>query len=295
MSNLEKENRPDPETAILTGEERRSVTHGEFWIPEVERGVYKKAMTALNMAGVPFVISGLYAVYEYTGIYRETKDLDLFFEPRHLLDAASALKDAGFSTRLSESHWLAKAFFEGKQVDLIFGMGNGIALIDENWYRYSRAAILAGMAVRVAAPEDLIFHRLFVAERHRSDVADIMHLILCRGDELDWDRLLFRLHTHWRLLLAQVLLFDYVYPGHRNRVPDRVRDDLLARATAETGQLGEPQACHGTLLSRFSYSIDVNDWGFRDLRSEAVRGSRQIPIIREIAASDVWDEKIGPL
>ncbi len=52
-----------PETASLSHEERKSVTHGGFWIPERERRVYQEALTALNAAGVPYIVSGLYAVY----------------------------------------------------------------------------------------------------------------------------------------------------------------------------------------------------------------------------------------
>src|SRR5512140_3242702 len=70
----------------LTKEERRSLTHGEFWIPEHERVVYQRALRSLNRAAVPYTISGLYAIYEYTGIYRQTKDLDLFFEPEAVVD-----------------------------------------------------------------------------------------------------------------------------------------------------------------------------------------------------------------
>ena len=44
--------------------------------------MYKRALEALNAAGVPYVVAGAYAIYEHTGIYRKTKDLDLFFEPR---------------------------------------------------------------------------------------------------------------------------------------------------------------------------------------------------------------------
>ena len=66
----------------LSPEERKSLTHGDFWIPEEEREVYRRALQALNAAGVPFVVAGAYAIYEHTGIYRQTKDLDLFVEPR---------------------------------------------------------------------------------------------------------------------------------------------------------------------------------------------------------------------
>lgn len=275
--------------ARLTGEEQRSLTHGEFWIPDAERAVYRNAIELLNRAGVPFVVSGLYAMYAYTGIYRKTKDLDLFFEPKHVVSAAKALKSGGFSVRVEDAHWLAKALSDGKQIDMIHGMGNGLALIDESWYRHSRAAILAAMPVRVAPPEELLWHRLFVSERHRHDVADVMHLILCRGDELDWDRLLMRLHEHYRLLLAHIHLFDFVYPGHVSRVPDRVREQLGERALAERGLAGDPAVCQGTLISRFSFSIDVNEWKFRDPRKAATIATRALPVIRQILESDVWD------
>jgi hypothetical protein len=277
-----------PEIANLTGEERKSLTHGEFWIPEEEREVYRRGLDALNAAGVPYVVSGLYALYEYTGIYRQTKDLDLFVEPTRLIQAAHALRDAGFRMILEQSHWLAKAMHGETQIDLIFGTGNGLSLIDEGWIRHARAGILAGTQVRVAPPEELLWHRLFVAERHRSDVADILHLILCRGDELDWKRLLERVGEHWRLLLAQVHLYDFVYPAHRARIPQWVRRQLYDAATAAIDETGEQAVCQGTLISRFSYSIDVNEWGFEDPRRRATIAARQLPIIKEITANEVW-------
>jgi len=280
-----------PENANLTREERKSLTHGEFWIPEEERDVYQHALRTLNAAGVPYVVSGLYALYEYTGIYRQTKDLDLFVEPGRVVDAARALRRVGFHVHLEQSHWIAKAMWGEIQTDLIYGTGNGLSFIDELWFRHSRAGILAGTQVRVAPPEELIWHRLFVSERHRSDVSDILHLILCRGDELDWERLLWRVGDHWRLLLAQVHLYDFVYPGHRARIPAPIRRRLYDAAAAEIGTVGDAAICQGTLISRFSYNIDVNEWGFRDLRKEATLATRELPIIREITSSDVWQQE----
>jgi hypothetical protein len=279
-----------PEMSKLSGEEQRSLTHGEFWIPEGERDAYARALRALNAAGVPYVVAGLYAIYEYTGIYRKTKDLDLFVEPRQVVPAIRTLRDAGFRTHLESAHWLAKAFEEDVQVDVIFGMGNGLAFIDDGWYNHSRPGILAATQVRVAPPEELLWHRLYVSERHRHDMADVLHLILCRGDQLDWDRILHRLNDHWRLLFAHIQLFDFVYPGHGRRVPRAVRERLHERALEAIDATADPDLCQGTLISRFSFNIDVNEWGFRDLRKEATIASRNLPIINEILASDVWDE-----
>ncbi len=281
--------RTAPRGKPLSPEEQKSLTHGEFWIPETERNVYRLALETLNAAGVRYVVSGLYAIYEYTGIYRETKDLDLMLEPSWVVPAARALREAGFRVELTEAHWIAKAFRDGHMVDMVFGMGNGLAFIDERWHRHARPAILAATQVRVAPPEELIWHRLYISERHRTDMADVAHLILTRGDELDWERILERAGAHWLLLLAQVHLFDFVYPSHRGRIPDAVRTTLLERAREQAKEGTDPDAAfRGTLVSRFSFAIDVNEWGFRDLRSQAIDAARSLPIVQEIRMADVW-------
>lgn len=287
MPNL-RSRRPTP----LTPEERKSLTHGDFWIPDAERVVYKRALEALTAAGVPYVVAGAYAVYEHTGIYRKTKDLDLFFEPTSLVPAARALRDAGFVTRLEDSHWLAKATMGDCFVDLIYGMGNGVAFIDAEWIQHSRPGILAACPVRIAPAEELMWHRLFISERHRHDMSDIVHLMLSYGEHLDWNRLLTRVGDHWPLLLSQILMFGYVYPGYRSNVPSWVPERLLERARQQVGRDEElPEFTRGPMISRFSFTIDVREWGFTSPRDELVRLARQHPHIRAILDADVWDER----
>lgn len=279
----------------LTPEERKSLTHGDFWIPDVEREIYRRALEALNAADLPYVVAGAYAIYEHTGIYRKTKDLDLFFEPSCVVAAARALRAAGFVTRLEDTHWLAKATMGECFIDLIYGMGNGVALIDNEWMDHSHAGILAACPVRIAPAEELIWHRLFISERHRHDMSDIVHLILCCGDTLDWERLVTRVGEHWPLLLSQILMFAYVYPGYRTNVPSWVPEQLLERARAQIGVNDDDQdLTRGTLISRFSFTIDVTEWGFNSPRGELIRKVRQRPELKEIAQADVWDERAEP-
>src|SRR5262245_51590927 len=143
-------NETKPPRRALSPEERKSITHGDFWIPEAERETYRRALEAVNAAGIPYVVAGAYAIYEHTGIYRKTKDLDLLLEPKSVVAAAAALRAAGFRTRLEDTHWLAKATLGDHFVDLIYGMGNGISTIDEGWMRNSRPGILAAAPVRIA-------------------------------------------------------------------------------------------------------------------------------------------------
>jgi hypothetical protein len=286
-----------PRMRNLSPEERKSVTHGEFWIPEQEREIYKRFLGALNAAGIPYVIAGAYAIHEHTGIYRQTKDLDIFCLPDAVVDAMRALKAAGFTARLEQEHWLSKAIDGEHFIDVIFGMGNGKALIDDAWYRHSTPAILAATPVRVAPVEELIWHRLFIHERHRHDMADIAHLILCRGNGMDWKRLVATTGDDWPLLLSQLLMFRYVYPGYRNQVPQAVLAELLERAAsaARLPPAGgeEHDVTRGTTISRFSFAIDVNEWGFQDLREASIQAMLAHPAIRAISASDVWDERAG--
>jgi hypothetical protein len=276
----------------LTPEERKSLTHGDFWIPDVERAVYRRALETLNDASIPYVVAGAYAIYEHTGIYRKTKDLDLFFEPTAVPDAARVLRDAGFVTRLEDAHWLAKATQGDIFVDLIYGMGNGVARIDEGWIKYSRPGILAAAPVRIAPAEELIWHRLFINERHRHDMSDVVHLILCLGDTLDWKRLVARTGPDWPLLLAQILTFHYVYPGYQANVPAWVFETLLERVkTTEQTNAAELDFTRGPLISRFSFSIDVREWGFVDPTIDLIRAARQEPGVRAIIESDVWNER----
>jgi hypothetical protein len=276
----------------LSREEERSVTHGDFWVPEEERELYKIALAALNGAGIAYVVAGAYAIYEHTGIYRETKDLDVFVEPEQVVPAMRALKDTGMLARLDQLHWLAKAMHGPHFIDIIFGMGNGLAMIDRDWYRYSHPAIFAATPVRVAPAEELLWHRLFISERHRQDMADIVHLIVCVGHAMDWKRLVAKVAEHWPLLLAQIQMFDYVYPEHREGIPQWVRDDLLERARAESlRERTGARVSRGTMISRFSFTIDVHEWAMRDLREEYVSRICALPLVREIAANAVWDER----
>jgi hypothetical protein len=282
----------------LTKEERKSVTHSDFWIPEDEREMYKLALAALNEAGVPYVVAGAYAIYEHTNIYRQTKDLDLFCTPEAVIQAMEVLRGAGFTTRLEQPHWIGKAISKDNRdhfIDIIYGMGNGLALIDEDWFRYSRPATLAATSVHVAPVEELIWHRLFIHERHRHDMADVAHLIQRKGHEMDWRRLITKTGEHWPLLLSQVLLFRYVYPGSRDQVPEKVFRELLERAEASSHQRSEQgeegNVTHGTMISRFSFAIDVIEWGLRDLREESIQRMQKHPEILKLVESGVWDER----
>ena len=103
----------------------------------------------------------------------------------------------------------------------------------------------------------MIWSKAFVMERERFDGADVLHLVRAAGRRLDWRRLFRRFGPLWRVLLAHVVLYDFVYPGDRGAIPAAIRRELLGRAA--TPERRTADVCRGTLLSRSQYEPDVRD------------------------------------
>jgi Uncharacterised nucleotidyltransferase len=224
------------------------------------------ALRALAGSRVPFLVAGAYAFFEHTGIFRDTKDLDLFIRERDLEDALRVLEGAGFRTHVEDPTWIAKGFRGEWFVDLIFSSGNGVAAVDDLWFEHARPGCVMGVDALLSPPEEMIWSKAFVLERERYDGADVNHLLRALGEELDWDRLLFRFDRYWEVLLSHLLLFRFAYPGERTKVPDRVMEVLLARAEAELGTDHPRPLCRGNLISRAQYGHDLTQLGYEDGR-----------------------------
>jgi hypothetical protein len=229
--------------------------------------VYVGALRALRRAGVRFLIGGAHALAPYTGIVRDTKDLDVFLRREDCPGALATLESAGFATELTFPHWLGKAYRGDRFVDLIFGAGNGVATVDDLWFTHAKPSRILGIPVLLCPPEEMIWSKAFIMERERYDGADIAHLILACGRSLDWRRLLARFGRHWRVLLSHLILFGFIYPGERGVVPDAVMGHLLRRLDRErVGPAETALVCDGTLLSRQQYLDDVFARGYADGR-----------------------------
>jgi hypothetical protein len=229
---------------------------------------YSAVMRALKAGDIPFLVGGTYAVERHTGFSRGTKDLDLFVHGEDWSRIGSFLRNAGIRAELVFSHWLGKAFESGRNVDLIFAGGNGLVRVDSEWFRHGLEAEVCGEPVLLCPAEEMIWSKAFVMERERFDGADVVHMLKAGGRFLDWERLLRRFGQHWRVLLAHLLLFGFVYPQERDSVPSSVLERLQDRLRREPPARDEARVCRGTLLSRSQYLVDVTQWGYADARLE---------------------------
>ena len=230
---------------------------------------YTRSMRALNDAEVPYLVGGAYAFERYTSIARHTKDFDIFVRPGDLDDAFAILAGAGCETEITFPHWLGKAKCDGELVDIIFSSGNGIATVDDAWFEYAVDDCVLGVPAKLIPAEEMIWSKGFIMERERYDGADIAHVLHARADVLDWRRLLLRFGRHWRVLMSHLVLFGFIYPSERSRIPAWVMTELTRRLQRETASVpvsDSAPVCRGPILSRAQYLPDIEERGYVDVR-----------------------------
>ena len=99
------------------------------------------------------------------------------------------------------------------------------------------------------------------------------HLIRVHGRTLDWERLVARFGRHWPVLFAHLVLYDYIYPSERDRVPGSVLAQLGERLAPHLRQSIDEKICNGTFLSRAQYLVDIEQLGFIDGRVNTAGGN----------------------
>lgn len=237
-------------------------------LPEEAASLYREVLLAMNEHGVPYAVAGAFALQKYTGIWRLTKDLDLFVKPDDVPAALEFLNEHGFRCEIPDPVWLAKAHRGEYFVDLISGMSNAVIIVDESWMQRAQPAVIAGVDSQIISAEDLLASKLFVIRRERFDGADIAHVIYRTKGKLDWQRVLQLAGEHWEIVLWALILFRYVYPAHTDYVPAALWQELLTRYMEELQTPNLKAPFRGSLVDDNIFSIDVKDWGLEDLESE---------------------------
>jgi hypothetical protein len=233
-----------------------------------QESLFREVIELLERNHVPFVISGAFALHEHTGIWRDTKDLDLFLPAQEVGRALQLLAKDGFETEVLDDVWLAKAKRDGFFVDLITGMSNAVLRVDYSWVRHASRAEVFGLSVRVLSAEDLIASKVFVTRRERFDGADICHVIYGTRGKLDWQRLMALIGDHWEMLFWSLVLYHYVYPANSDYVPSEIWTELLQRFTVELAHPNKGAEFRGSLIDDKMFAIDVTEWGRRNILEE---------------------------
>jgi hypothetical protein len=244
------------------------MSHSQIFLDQHTRQLYVDVLNLFNESGIPYMVGGAYALAQYSGIERHTKDLDLFVRKSDAEEVLRVFAEAGYKTEMTFSHWLGKIFKGEHFIDIIFSSGNAIAEVDDEWFEHAPDAEVFGVSVKLCPPEEMIWSKAFIMERERYDGADVAHIIHACYKTLDWDRLLRRFGDHWKVLMTHLLLFTYIYPAEQYKVPAPLFKQFLGKLEAglKPARKGDEHVCQGTVLSREQYLVDVERRGYEDAR-----------------------------
>jgi len=238
------------------------------------RDFYVAALQKLDEAKVPYLVGGGYAMAYYTGIARNTKDLDIFLKPQDRDRCLSTLAAAGYRTEFFYPFWIAKAIDPKTEafIDVLYSSGNGLCTVDDEWFADTPVVEVHGHPARLVPAEEQLWSKAFVQDRDRFDGADVIHLIYGQAEKFNWKRLLRRFAGHERVLMAHLLLFGYAYPHDQARIPAWVTASLQDAIAHEPDRGADGKVCRGTFLAQRSYGTALRDWGYSDGRLQSQGG-----------------------
>lgn len=225
---------------------------------------YKETLELLKETGVDFLLGGGFAVVHYTGLPRESKDMDIFLRPADCPKVLKYFSEKGLQTEFTDVRWLAKIRRDEFYTDLIFNSVHNICTVDDFWFEHAQEGEFCGLNVRMVPVEELLWCKSYVWNRERFDGADINHLILKQGKNINWKRLLMRIDPHWHILLAEIIMFQFIYPSeYQDIIPQWLFDDLISRAQDQWILPGVVErVCRGPMIDSTQYHTDIRDWNY---------------------------------
>jgi hypothetical protein len=239
---------------------------------------YVESLRLLKESGIPFLLSGTYALACFTGITRATKDLDVFCKPSDAPRILAFFQERGYGIEVEDVRWIGKVWKGENFFDVIFNISSASIPITDEWFQDVYEAEVYGTVVRVTPPTHFILSKLFLQTRYRYDAADVVHAILIKYDEIDWKWLLSSMELYWEVLLINILNFRFVYPTERDLIPRWLYDELLERLRNQDKMPpAQIKICRGRLISPTDYVIDVTEWGFADVVGKGVDEKHERP------------------
>jgi predicted nucleotidyltransferase len=233
--------------------------------PPAAAAFYSEVLQLMAESGIPFLVSGTYALASYTGIDRPTKDVDVFAKAGDALKMLHFCKERGFGVEIVDERWLYRVTRSDLFVDIITNMPTVTTHVTDEWFINAPETKLFGATVKLVPPTQFVWSKIFVADHHRYDMADVAHMILKCHEAIDWGQLLSHMELYWEVLLIALLNFRFIYPSERHCVPRWLMDELLERLHDQKDIKGPGRrVCRGRIFSPRDYAIDVDQWGFSD-------------------------------
>lgn len=192
-------------------------------LPDEEWRIYQRVMQEARGLGVTFAFGGAFATAVYTGELRNTKDFDFYVLPSERTRMIEATRRAALTDHFErlryDRSWIYRASDGDVLVDVIWAMANGRADVDSLWLSHGALVEIRGERLRAIPIEELIWSKLYVLQRDRTDWGDVLNLIAAQAASIDWIRLLHRLGPDAPLLGAALGVFAWLTPSRAQAIP----------------------------------------------------------------------------
>ena len=203
-------------------------------LPNEEWEVYQRVMQEARSMGVTFAFGGAFATAVYTGELRNTKDFDFYVLPSERDAMIDATRRAGLTDHFErlpyDRSWIYRASEGDVLVDVIWAMANQRAEVDASWLSRGPLVEIRGERIRALPIEELIWSKLYVLQRERTDWGDVLNLIAAQAVSIDWDQLLSQLGDDTPLLAAALGVFAWLTPSRAQAIPVTVWQQLGLQA-----------------------------------------------------------------
>jgi hypothetical protein len=202
-----------------------SLARSEFWYFDPQKWpVYRQVIEKAQMRGIPFCMGGGFAQMTYTGWPRKARDIDLFLLAPYRDEMIQITRDAGLHDYYDEKPydrtWIYRSVKNGIIVDLIWAMANKRAEVDRAWTERGPEIKVDGVRFRLIPAEELLWIKLYIVQRDRSDWPDALNLLYSRGPDLDWRHILMRLGADRPLLSGLLAAFSWLCPDRARDLPE---------------------------------------------------------------------------
>lgn len=195
-------------------------------IPSEQWAVYRCVIDRASGEGLELALGGGLAVGLYTGMPRNTKDLDIYIKPADRERAIRIMTDCGladyFDKKPYDREWIYRGVQDDTIVDAIWAMANKRTTVDDIWLTDGSLIQMFDRQIRVMPVEELIWSKLYVMQRDRCDWPDIINLICASGPHLDWGHLVKRVAEDLPLLKSVLMVVSWVSPGQALSIPRRI-------------------------------------------------------------------------
>lgn len=226
---------------------------------------YQDILDILIQGNIPFMVGGTYAFNAYTGMSRETKDLDVITTKSNCLKILKLLRKQEYAAEMLDPVWIGKVYHDEDFIDLIFAERNGSYQVTSSWFDLAKPHRMFGRDVLLMPIEYMISTKVYVQFRDKYDGSDINYLLLKYATDIDWKVLTEQIGVHWQLLFAHLILFTFVFPSKSHTIPSWVMEKYIEEAKKiVTHPPPKGKVTQGQLIS-YEYVCAIQNWNYKPL------------------------------